>query len=341
MSDLVPVSVLLTGLVAVTAWSVKTRSRWAGNGVLVWCSGLVLWGWLLVAATGIEAQGMMWVTFGLSHLLVALTGLLTGWWMGDALPGADGRGWFHLSTVVAAAELLSLRAGFLALVLQSAWHLGEGGDDLRFALLLIGGTALVLWISTVVSMVRFILDIRHGRWRHTPRRADAVIVLGAGLVGNRVSELLACRCDRAADAWCSVTGHRPADSAPLIVSGGQGDDELCTEAEAMHRYLAGKGFPRGAVLEERQATDTTENLHFSLDLLAGRGVSEPSVVVCTSDFHVLRTEKIIAALQEERGARGRPFTAVVLGAPTPKPVLPASYLREYVALTLYRIIGRA
>lgn len=109
----------------------------------------------------------------------------------------------------------------------------------------------------------------------------------------------------------------------------------------MRRYYARRGFPRDVVLEEPDATDTTENLHFSLELLEERGVRDPVIVVCTSDFHVLRTERIAGMLQVERGGNGRPFTAVVLGAPTPKPVIPASYLREYVALTLHRVLGRA
>jgi uncharacterized SAM-binding protein YcdF (DUF218 family) len=109
----------------------------------------------------------------------------------------------------------------------------------------------------------------------------------------------------------------------------------------MHLYLSQRGIPRRAVLEEDRATDTTENLHFSLDLLADRGVRDPHVVVCTSDFHVLRTERIVDILRAERGAAGRPFGAVVLGAPTPKPSIPASYLREFVALTIHRLLGRA
>lgn len=341
MSPLFLVSLLLVVLFLVTAWSVKTRSRWAGNGILVWSLGLLLWVWLLIAATGAGYPGTMWLTFLVAHLVVGLAGWLTARWMGDALPGADGRGWFHLSTVVAAAELLSLGAGALAMVLRSVQHLGDGGDDGRVSLIVIGGVGLALWVSAVVSMLRYLRDVGRGRRRRAPERADAVIVLGAGLVDDRVSDLLACRCDRGAAAWREVTRRRPARSTPLIVSGGRGDDEPCTEAEAMHRYLANRGFPRFAVLEEDRATDTTENLHFSLDLLADRGVYDPFVVVCTSDFHVLRTERIVALLEAERGDNGVPFSAVVLGAPTPKPAIPASYLREYVALTMHRLIGRA
>lgn len=341
MSALMLVSLALIVLLVITAWSVKARSRWAGNSALVFTVGLLLWAWLLIAAAGAGFAGPMWLVFACSHVVVALVGWLTARWMGDALPGFDGRGWFHLSTVVAAAELLSLGAGDVALVLRSVKGIGDGGDDLRFSLVVIGVAALIVWCCVVVSMIRYLRDVGRGRRRRSPERADAVIVLGAGLVGDRVSDLLACRCDRGVAAWEVVTRRRPASSTPLIVSGGRGDDEPCTEAEAMRRYLASRGFPRGAVLEERYATDTTENLHFSLDLLKERGVRDPFVVVCTSDFHVLRTERIVALLEAERGDNGVPFSAVVLGAPTPKPAIPASYLREYVALTIHRLLGRA
>ena len=341
MSFLLLVSLLLIVLGLGTAWSVKARSRWAGNGFLVWAVGLLLWVWMIIAAGGAGFPGTMWLAFAAAHAVVALAGWITARWMGDSLPGADGRGWFHLSTVVAAAELLSVGAACLVLVLRSLQHLGDGGDDIRFSLVIVGAAGLVLWLGAVLSMLRFLRDVAVARRRRAPERADAVIVLGAGLVHDRVSDLLACRLDRGAAAWDAVTQRRPASSTPLIVTGGQGEDEPCSEAAAMHRYLGARGFPRAAVLEEDSATDTTENLHFSLDLLRDRGVQDPFVVVCTSDFHVLRTERIIDALMVERGDNGVPFSAVVLGAPTPKPTIPASYLREYVALTIHRIIGRA
>lgn len=345
MSGSVLLSVFLALAAVVTAWSVKTRSRWAGNGWLMLGLAELAWLWMLVVAGGLGVAGWLWVAFAVVQVLLVAVGVLVARWMGDALPGVDGRGWFHLSTVVAAAEVFSLGLGAVVLVVRSWRELADGApggnSDGLVALIFLGVVGLLVWVAGVVSLLRFVRDVRRGRHRPVPRRADAVIVLGAGLVHNRVSDLLACRCDRGAAAWRELTAHVPAPRVPLIVTGGRGEDEPCSEAEAMHLYLADRGIPRGAVLEEGRATDTTENLHFSLDLLAERGVRDPRVVVCTSDFHVLRTERIVAALEEERGDNGVPFSAVVLGAPTPKPVIPASYLREFVALSIHRLLGRA
>ncbi|MEY8565981.1 YdcF family protein [Corynebacteriaceae bacterium 7-707] len=344
MSAILLVTLLVTAAAGATAWTVKSRSRWQGNGLMTLLVAELLWAWLIVAAHGGGFPLPVWLAWGFAHLVVAGVGWVVARWMGDALPGVDGRGWFHLSTVVAAAVMLSLGLGstVLALCAWDAWrNWGAGVNDAVIVLTVLGAAGVILWILAVVSMVLFLLQVRRGRHRPAPRDADAVVVLGAGLAADRVSALLACRCDRGAAAWRSLVQADPGASVPLIVSGGRGDDEPVTEAEAMHHYLAGRGFPRGVVLEEREATDTTENLHFSLDLLAGQGVEDPFVVVCTSDFHVMRTERIVAILREERGADGRPFDAVVLGAPTPKPSLPAAYLREYVALMIHRVLGRA
>jgi uncharacterized SAM-binding protein YcdF (DUF218 family) len=345
ISGPVLVSVLLVLVAVVTVWSVKTRSRWAGNGWLMLGLAELAWVWMLVAAGGVGVAGWLWVTFALVQVALVVVGVLVARWMGDTLPGVDGRGWFHLSTVVAAAGVFSLGIGSVVLVVcawgKLAGGVTDGTSDGLVALIFLGVLGVLVWVGGVVSLLRFVRDVRRGRHRAVPRRADAVIVLGAGLVHNRVSRLLACRCDRGAEAWWALTGHLPGSRVPLIVTGGQGDDEPCTEAEAMHLYLSQRGIPRGAVLEERRANDTTENLHFSLDLLHDRGVRDPRVVVCTSDFHVLRTERIVDILRDERGGNGRPFDAVVLGAVTPKSSVLASYLREFVALTIHRVFGRA
>lgn len=344
MSGILLVTVLVAVTTAVTAWTVKTRSRWVGNGLLVLLVAGLCWGWLLVAAHGGGFASSMWLAAAGSVMVVAAVGWLLARWMGDALPGVDGRGWYHFITVVAAALMLTLGLGSLVLAVQSwnAWRSwGPGASDALMVMAVVGVVGVGLWGTAVVTMGLFVRHVRQGRHRSAPSGADAVVVLGAGLVRDRVSALLAARCDRGAAAWRDLKQQDPLAQVALIVSGGQGSDEPCTEAEAMHRHIAGQGFPRDVVLEERRATDTTENLHFSLDLLAGQGVQEPLIVVCTSDFHVTRTERIVEMLKRERGADGRPFDAVVLGAPTPKTALPAAYLREYVALMIHRVLGRA
>ncbi|MFI5609532.1 YdcF family protein [Amycolatopsis sp. NPDC051903] len=147
-------------------------------------------------------------------------------------------------------------------------------------------------------------------------RADAVIVLGSGLLGDRVPPLLASRLDRGAQVL------RRSPDAVVVVSGGQGSDELTSEAAAMASYLENTGVPRSAVLLEDRATTTDENLRFSVDVLRHHGVSGRFLAV-TNNYHVFRT----AVLARRLGLK-----LDVIGAKTASYFVPSAFLREFVAL---------
>jgi uncharacterized SAM-binding protein YcdF (DUF218 family) len=149
---------------------------------------------------------------------------------------------------------------------------------------------------------------------------DAVVVLGAGLRGTAVTPLLARRLDRGHAVYrrSLAAGRRPV----IVVSGGQGPDEVVSEAEAMAEYLLRQGVPPATVLREDRSTNTRENLEFSSKLLRSRGIAGP-VAVATSDYHVLRA----AMLMRHWGIDG--FT---VGSATPAYFWPSATIREYVAV---------
>ena len=235
-------------------------------------------------------------------------------------------------------------------------------------------------------------------------RLDAVIVLGAGLIGKRPGPLLAARVDRAVVA---APAGREVRRMPLVMTGGQGPDELVTEAFAMVAYacerhertLSEKNLE---LLREDRATNTRENLRFSVQRIR-EGLSEHVVAeetslmrvgVVTSDFHVPRTEmtaRTVAELlsQEHGGDRqstgaprlkrsvaghgadqgraghdadqgraghdgseqlvqqgignqcvqsgGERVEFIVIGARTPRAARAAAYIREFVALALWKV----
>ena len=69
-----------------------------------------------------------------------------------------------------------------------------------------------------------------------------------------------------------------------VLSGGQGEGELITEARAMYHYLTEHGIaPERLFLEERSVS-TAENLRFSRELIG----ADHSVGVVTNNFHVFR-----------------------------------------------------
>ena len=81
---------------------------------------------------------------------------------------------------------------------------------------------------------------------------DAVIVLGAGLRGDRPSTTLKGRLNAAYEY------HLENPDALIIVSGGQGHDEDITEAEAMKKYLVALGIPDDRIVKEEKSTSTYE-----------------------------------------------------------------------------------
>ncbi len=117
-------------------------------------------------------------------------------------------------------------------------------------------------------------------------REDAVIVLGAGLKGDRPSKILRTRLDEA------VEYHRQNPDAVMVVSGGQGPQETISEADAMARYLIAAGVPEEQILKEDRSTSTFENFSFSKALLDEKLGEEYSVAFVSNDFHILRAKGI-------------------------------------------------
>ncbi|QNR20588.1 YdcF family protein [Exiguobacterium sp. Helios] len=109
-----------------------------------------------------------------------------------------------------------------------------------------------------------------------------VIVLGAGVKGEKPSLILSNRIEAA------VRYGKQFPDTTFILSGGQGDGEAISEAEAMRRGMLQGGISEERLLLEDQSTSTTENLTFSKRLLPE---SENRVSIVTSDFHLYRARK--------------------------------------------------
>ena len=80
------------------------------------------------------------------------------------------------------------------------------------------------------------------------KEPDSIIVLGSGLIGDKVPPLLAQRLTKGKTIYDQFQG-RP----KLIVSGGQGADELTSEAAAMANYLIEQGVPEEDILIENRS----------------------------------------------------------------------------------------
>ncbi len=147
-----------------------------------------------------------------------------------------------------------------------------------------------------------------------PEDVDYVIVLGAGLNGLNPSLTLKYRLD---EAYNYLESN---DNSKVIVSGGQGLDELISEAEAMKNYLVDKGIDEDRIIMEDKSTSTMENLEYSKEYIE----EGASVVIISNDFHMLRAIHIAEQCGYEE--------VYGLGAKSVKWMKPAYYSREVVAV---------
>lgn len=151
--------------------------------------------------------------------------------------------------------------------------------------------------------------------------ADAIIVLGAGLHSDKVSQSLAYRLDTAASYYYQN------QFAIIVVSGGQGQGESVSEAFAMKQYLIQKGIAENKILMEDKSTNTNENFLFSKTILDKYfQYHDYTVVYVTNNFHTFRSGLIAkkTGLQSEG-----------LSSPSTPYLLPNFYIREYFSVMKY------
>ena len=259
-----------------------------------------------------------------------------------------------------------LMAGFLILLIASPSIVNYFDPDARHVVVFLLGlfTLEGLWFSFTFVALLFYSWV----YRILPRRRqyDYIIIHGAGLDGPRPTPLLAGRIDKALALWNKQLQH-----GKFVVSGGQGADEVVSEAQAMRDYLLERGVPADAILMEDKSTTTWENLKNSLGVIhadrtsaaadgaptiaaaddaptiaAADDASAPSAdrtsangdfttAVVTSDFHVFRCAEY---------AHNLGIKADGIGSHTKGWYWPTAFIREFIAITKahlwpYLVIG--
>lgn len=111
----------------------------------------------------------------------------------------------------------------------------------------------------------------------------AVIVLGCQVRGETPSSMLAYRLNAAIE---TLNEH---PETVCVVSGGQGNGEDISEAEAMRHYLIENGIAEERVIKEDKSVSTRENIRFSAEILSEMGITD-DIVIVTNDFHQYRAD---------------------------------------------------
>ena len=155
--------------------------------------------------------------------------------------------------------------------------------------------------------------------------ADYLIVLGAGVNGADPSLSML---DRLKAAREYLLSH---PDCTAILSGGQGDDEALSEAEAMFRWLTANDIPETRLILETDSRRTEENLVNSLSIIPN--AESARIAVCSSEYHLYRAQYLARRLGMEVGA---------IPARTSLPVLRLNYfLREGLGSVYYHLVDRA
>jgi uncharacterized SAM-binding protein YcdF (DUF218 family) len=149
-------------------------------------------------------------------------------------------------------------------------------------LVLLGGLILVLWAAVSIYV--------YSR-RDETREADAAIVLGAAVFGNRPSPVLRERVNHA------ILLYEAGYVDKIIFTGGLGQTGRLTEAEAAAAYAQAQGVPAAAILLETTSTTTRENLR-NARLIAAENNLQTFLIVSTP-FHMKRAISIADDLSME------------------------------------------
>lgn len=158
--------------------------------------------------------------------------------------------------------------------------------------------------------------------RSKPQNEVTVVVLGcAVLPSGKPSLMLRERLDAAYDY---LVEH---PDAPCILCGGQGADEIMTEAECMYNYLVDKGIESDRLYIESQSTSTRENIEYAQKIIQKEEMP-CDIAIVTNEFHEYRAGKVAEKLG---------MVSYAISGQTAWWLLPTYYVRELYGI-LYEMV---
>ena len=187
-----------------------------------------------------------------------------------------------------------------------------------------GISAVVAVLAAAFVILAVIVSVKMLSAMNSPPQGNTtIIVLGCKVRGENPSLMLRKRIMAA----CEYLAENP--DAVCIASGGQGSDELISEAECIRRVLVENGISDRRIIIEDSSTSTDENIRFSMEKMKENGLSG-SVTIVSSEYHLLRATMI-----------GSKYGLEVFTIPSDTAVwlLPTYWLREIFGVTYQFIFG--
>lgn len=167
----------------------------------------------------------------------------------------------------------------------------------------LGALLLLGWVALLAAVYLY------GR-RSELRRTDLIVVFGAAQYNGRPSPVFRARLDYAA------TLYRQGYAPVVLVTGGVGQGDTISEAEAGARYLARRGVPLRALLRDPLSRHSAASLRAVRRIMDRHGYD--SALFVSDPFHVLR----LRLLAWQAGVRA-------YSAPTPSSVVARNPWQEW------------
>lgn len=212
--------------------------------------------------------------------------------------------------IVNAGSIALLLYGSIALVLILTWH-KIPWRALRWSVA--GLLALLFLTGAIISTLMMKYALFH---QPAPGTNGTVVVLGCHIQGDQPSTMLQDRLDRA------VRYLKAHPETKVIVSGGQGPDEITSEANVMLRYLQEQGISADRIYKEEASKNTEENIALSRDLIEAEGLPNHMILISNS-FHLYRATLF---------AQSEGISCNSIASSTPWPVFPAYWVREILGV---------
>ncbi len=158
-----------------------------------------------------------------------------------------------------------------------------------------------------------------------PCDRDYIIILGCSIRKDGTpTPLLKARVDSAVE-FGKKQFEKTGKHAVFVPSGGQGSDEVVSEAKAMENYLLSIGIPKNQILMEDKSKNTFENMKFSKELIKNNtnDFENQKIAFSTTNYHVFRGYVLV---------KKNNFEAKGISAKTKQYFFPNAFIREFVGL---------
>ncbi|MCR5330686.1 MAG: YdcF family protein, partial [Lachnospiraceae bacterium] len=179
---------------------------------------------------------------------------------------------------------------------------------------------------TMILIATIIMGIRAAH-RMPAFDKDYILILGCRIrKDGQVTPLLKARAD-AAIRFAALQKESAGKDVCFVPSGGKGNDEMISEAEAVRNYLISQNVDENMILVEDKSSNTAENFSFSLKKIGElHKENDPRIAFATSGYHVFRSGYIASGLNihaEGIGAKTRAYFWI------------NAFIRELIATLIY------